>query len=395
MASRTKERAKPADDQPLTTPLHFPGLRIQGFRAFKDLSIRDLGRVNLITGENNTGKTSILEALRLYAHKGALPVILEILDAREELTYRDSEAERPSSSQETTFFSSLFYGFPQLDRVDDVASIAISNGGPSSAEKVSIKFDWFLEQEDSEGFVRLVDRESSELDGEEHVAALTIAAKGGRAFHRLENIRNRPFSRNYMRRFFGEAVHMPCRFVSSYSGQQTGDVAYLWDETSLTQGEDEVTKALQILEPRIAGASMVGDEGRFSKRKAIVRNDAFARPMPLRSLGDGSSRLFALALSLVNARGGILLIDEFENGLHYSAMRDVWGMIFRLAMDLNVQVFATTHSWDAVTSFGHAAEEAPDNGALLRLRRKGDRIIATVATEEQLAIAIRHDIEVR
>ena len=66
-----------------------------------------------------------------------------------------------------------------------------------------------------------------------------------------------------------------------------------------------------------------------------------------------------IVLSLVNARGGVLLIDEFENGLHYSVQLDAWRMIFNLAQSLNVQVFATTHSWDAVESFQTAAAEAP------------------------------------
>ena len=100
-------------------------------------------------------------------------------------------------------------------------------------------------------------------------------------------------------------------------------------------------------------------------------------------------------LSLVNARGGLLLIDELENGLHYSVQLDAWRMIFKLARKLDVQVFATSHSWDAVETFQKAAAETPEEGALLRLTRRGDNIIPTVFVEEELSVATRHKIEVR
>ena len=126
-----------------------------------------------------------------------------------------------------------------------------------------------------------------------------------------------------------------------------------------------------------------------------MRSAGFRRPVPLRSFGDGLSRLFVIILSLVNAQGGILLIDEFENGLHHTVQLDAWRMIFRLARDLDVQVFATSHSWDAVETFQAAAAEAPDDGALLRLVRRGDDIVPTVFTEDELAISSRDRIEVR
>lgn len=107
------------------------------------------------------------------------------------------------------------------------------------------------------------------------------------------------------------------------------------------------------------------------------------------------SRIFAIVLSLVNAKGGLLLIDEFENGLHHSVQLDAWRMIFRLAQSLDVQVFATTHSKDAVEAFQEAAAETPELGVLVRLTRRGNAIIPTVVEEEDLGVAIRHDIEVR
>jgi len=90
-------------------------------------------------------------------------------------------------------------------------------------------------------------------------------------------------------------------------------------------------EALRIIDPSIAAVSMVGGDRPRGPRTAIVRSNKIPRPVPLRSFGDRLNRLFGIALSLVNAKDGLLLIDEFENGMHYSVQLDTWRMIFRLA----------------------------------------------------------------
>ena len=107
------------------------------------------------------------------------------------------------------------------------------------------------------------------------------------------------------------------------------------------------------------------------------------------------NRLFGIVLSLVNAKGGLLLIDEFENGIHHSVQLDAWRTIFRLAHDLDVQVFATSHSWDAIEAFQKAAAESQEDGGLIRLSRKGDPVIPTLFKEKELAVVTRDRIEVR
>jgi hypothetical protein len=75
--------------------------------------------------------------------------------------------------------------------------------------------------------------------------------------------------------------------------------------------------------------------------------------------------------------------------------RDIWRAIFRLAKDLNVQVFATSHSWDCVRAFQEAASESPQDGVLVRLSRLDDRIVPTLFSEKELKIVTRDGIEVR
>ena len=96
------------------------------------------------------------------------------------------------------------------------------------------------------------------------------------------------------------------------------------------------------------------------------------------------------------ARAGFLLIDEAENGIHHTIQRDFWRMVLLTAQENNVQVFATTHSWDCVAGFAQAAVAAEGvEGALVRLDSDGEGIRAVEYSERQLRVAAEQGIEVR
>jgi AAA15 family ATPase/GTPase len=72
----------------------------------------------------------------------------------------------------------------------------------------------------------------------------------------------------------------------------------------------------------------------------------------------------------VNAKDGLLLIDEFENGMHHTVQTDVWRAVFRLARSLNTQVVATSHSWDSIEAFQKAASEDQRKGSSFGCRER-------------------------
>ena len=91
-----------------------------------------------------------------------------------------------------------------------------------------------------------------------------------------------------------------------------------------------------------------------------------------------------------------MVIDEAENGIHHSVQRGYWRMVLQAAQDNNVQVVATTHSWDCVRGFAQAATELEDvEGALVRLERRNGDLRAVEYSEEQLQVAAEQGIEVR
>ncbi len=128
----------------------------------------------------------------------------------------------------------------------------------------------------------------------------------------------------------------------------------------------------------------------------LVSSSNSLEPLPLKSMGDGMTRLFHIIVALVNAKDGLLLIDEFENGLHWSVQQAVWETVFRLATHLNVQIFATTHSRDCIAGFEGAWLQARDAGAFFRLQVCVDGSPCVKAYSlETLADSLDTDVEVR
>jgi AAA15 family ATPase/GTPase len=136
------------------------------------------------------------------------------------------------------------------------------------------------------------------------------------------------------------------------------------------------------------------------ERTAIIKLQGSDRPVTLNSMGDGMVRVLQLLLLLVPAKGGLYLVDEFENGLHYSVQEKVWEMIFELAKTTNIQVFATTHSWDCIEAFKNVAARSDEPAILFRVGKsiktseKG-KVIATVFDKAALAQITQLEAEVR
>ena len=108
------------------------------------------------------------------------------------------------------------------------------------------------------------------------------------------------------------------------------------------------------------------------------------------------NRLLGLSMALASAQNGLLLVDEVETGLHYSILPKVWQLIFQTAARLNIQVFATTHSWDCIEAFQRANSlQNEAEGMLIRLEAKPDKTKVTSFDKESLAIVTREQIEVR
>jgi len=129
----------------------------------------------------------------------------------------------------------------------------------------------------------------------------------------------------------------------------------------------------------------------------VIHGDVgLARLIPVPFLGEGMRRVLAMVLALANAAGGVLLIDEVENGIHHSVMKDVWRVIAQAAEQHGVQVFATTHSYECIQAAHEAfSQREPYDLRLYRLDRAGSEISVAAYDQDVLEYATEMLHEVR
>lgn len=359
-----------------------PSFEIKNYRAFRHLKIGNLGNVNLIVGKNNIGKTSLLEAMRIYANNGAMDVIRDILDLRDE---------NRSSSPDTILsgLSSIFHGRNQPS--DHTRNNLKSELGIdiSTDEKVSLSLTHFTETTGERGqIIRTPIEESDAFTSDLAFLIQTDSRSMLYPIDRLDSI----FRGRLLRE--KEEKIIPCTFVPS-RGTMGDEVSKWWDNITLTAFEEDVLSALRVIHSEVSRISVIASKNSNNHRVFMVKTTNLDSPIPLKSLGEGMVRIIEIALAMVNAPHGIVLIDEIENGIHFSVQSDMWRLIFDISERLGVQVFATSHSWDCIEAFQSEAVKNIGEGRLLRLENHGKNITATIFNEDELSIISRDRIEVR
>ncbi len=374
---------------------------ISNFRCFKELEVPRLGRVNLIVGKNNTGKTTLLEAIRLYeqvthaASRGFLSESVGVL-----LATHDEFASELGSEEILPRTASLFHGQARNGRESKRFRI-----GPDKNNNTGIEVS----------LVQNLEWQSNDPgDG-------NPGAPFSRETAPTLHVRWQDSSWPFQLRTAAHAIRrrLPdLRPPLVVRGEQTAiDSSIWWDNILLDGADDAVLECLKIIAP-IKRVSLVANPARPPERMFVVHHDDFVAPIPLKSLGDGVGRIFQIALAIQHStrlhsnlfpRDGLdfdaeppsegsraLLFDEIENGIHYSVLEKLWRFVFKAAQAHDLQIFATSHSWDCVEAFQLAAkDELSCDAVLVRIERKGEKTRAVIFDEHDLDVITRNEIEVR
>jgi AAA15 family ATPase/GTPase len=352
-------------------------LRIENFRCFQTFELQQLGKLNLLVGTNNSGKTSILEAVQLLSSQSNLESLREVMIGRGEYILNDE-----GSSGRELDVRHLFYGH----EIDVGSKFSIMGDNHKNEEGIAVSVE-DAEQvslfKNLREFVLVIKR----LGQENENLKLPLSSKDGLPSDYARRIR-RDFKNSEAR----------TQFVTS-SSLTPERMIELFDQVVLTPEEYLVTEALQTIEPSIERIASVGS-GKYrynnSRSGFFVRLGNGDQRIPIGSMGDGIWRILGLTLAIVNARNGVLLVDEIDTGLHFSAMSNMWRLIWKTAKRLNVQVFATTHNSDCWTSLAAiASTESPSEEGITIHRIEKGKQNSIVFTERQVVIAAERGIEVR
>jgi predicted ATPase len=381
-------------------------LLIKNFRSLADFEVPRMGRINLIVGKNNSGKSSVLEALRIYAGN-AQQSLLESIAVEHDEKYRIKEGEKTEPDMPLPF-QDFFTGrvFP----TDDGTAIEIGSL-KTQADRLRIQHAYMVEAEETvvdeagETTIRIRRRpvlKSALADCSGEIRQALLIQKGEKShplFLDAAPLRLRPAMLDAGTSIACSVI--PTQFIS------LDELADEWDKIAFEEPGEVVRQAMRIITPEFEDLMFVRNEERLPtyrqnfQRSAKVKLTDMPRGVPLNSLGDGMVRVLQLALKIFPAKGGFLLIDEFENGLHYSIQEKIWALLFEMSLKLDIQIFATTHSWDCIESFTKVAIARTDvDGVLFRMgrsQRTSDRgrVIATVFDEAALNTITQSNMEVR
>ncbi len=370
--------------------------KLKGYRAFAEFEMADLGRVNLLVGRNNTGKSSILEALFMLASGRNPGSLWNVLARRGEQILPDAQPNRPQFGEADV--SHLFHGHEM--RVGSEFSLVTKN---SPGRSITCRVGMATAEQNAQAFLQFQD--------EGNVAERLALFITGDPHFEIPPI---PLSKNGTLR--SEVVQpyavaripnidaTPAQFIATES-LNIQQIAQLWSSIVLTPAEDRVVEALQILDPNVeriaqvplgmmqipgAGITMPPRGGFF------VRMKGSAARVPIGSFGDGMWRMLALSVALARANDGVLLIDEIDTGLHHSVMSDMWKLVNEASKAFGVQVFATTHSYDCVHALATVCRDVDNRSSEITIHRiEPGRSRSVPFTESEIIAAADRKIELR
>lgn len=349
---------------------------IENFRGISNLELNDLRQFNLFVGKNNCGKTSLLESIILISTPGNQNVLVWINSMRGHYITQPYSWSVIFNKLDTQIPIRL-YG--EMSNPKEKRELSIMTLLDTNAAQVANKpFEHFqkgIRREFLDNtiglsieFSILKDREKKQtyeskiwLEGDKW--------GGGPPGNYSENLKITFLNQVLIR------VDIPPRY----------------NQVLIRKQEEEILVILRKVEPSLVKLSLGADN-------ILYCDMGFTKLLPLSSAGEGLNNLLAIVLAIYETSGGVVLIDEIENGLHYSTQEILWEAIFEAATAFNVQVFASTHSYETVKAFNSAYEKLNDKGDKLRLFRienEKETMRLIDFNHEMLSMTIMKDWEVR
>jgi len=371
--------------------MELKSLYIKNYKNFKELEIVTLAPVNLIIGRNNVGKSNLLEALFIYTANGSMRRLSEILQRRgNDISSLFVKGNNSFEERESLLLEFVYNRDRRVFYDGGTIQIGESNNSSVSLSIGLVKY--IFKEEEKNGIKTVVDIKKISLN-ETPQPLYQAKTAWGIFTQRKGNIMIPLDNDNLLNVGLPQTKEIACQYV--YSNDQNVSLrnALLWDNIVLLSKADYVIEALRIIDDRIDKLAFKADH-QPGDRQPYITYKGSEGSYRLSTLGDGMNHVLCILLAIVNCENGICLIDELENGLHYSVQGKLWEMIFMLSEKYNIQVFVTTHSRDCIDSF--IAVNKPQQGKIIRLDNRHGNIVAENYDDlEDMRFIAKNDIEIR
>lgn len=348
----------------------FRSLNICNFRRFNELRIDQLSNINLFAGRNNSGKTSLLEAVFLLAGAGNARVAMDPYVLRSWQPGDGAQANWPFWKQ---FFADLdtrrSIRIEGEHTVHGRLGLGITSGRQPVAEIPLARTDRVAET--SINGERSLTFEYSGPSGAEVNSRIIVNDEAARVEQGNITV---PFSSIILLPRIKRSIQDDAMRLGQLRQRKQGDL---------------VLRALQTVEPKLQSI----EDNSSSGTPMIWGDIGLSELIPLSVMGEGMTQIARMVLAIATTSDGIVLIDEVEIGIHHSALVNMWRVVDEAAKQFRVQIFATTHSFECVTA-AHKSLSA-ERFRLHRLEVSDEESRCITYEPESIDSAVRHDLEVR
>jgi AAA15 family ATPase/GTPase len=357
----------------------FDRLQISGYRALQLVNLSQLGQVNIFVGDNNAGKTSILEAISILCNPLDPFQWLEVSQRRLYLGLSQLITPRPNSEALKWIFSQKIGA--SNDEIYQ-AEILIEANGTTPIHELKAKLGEIygsgVEKNNQKSFDKDISSpqeevSSPEIDSVRAGLELEIAVNLASAqlnlfppeaereiFQFWENER-------FVQRRRNKPIVKNATIFPSYSSSEPILERLSRIIRQEEDGKNEVLELIRSFDNNILDIQILsmptGIATLYIKHKELGL-------APLYVFGDGFKRALVIALTLLTTAKGVLLVDEIETSIHVSALGSVFSWLIETCRRREIQLFVTTHSLEAIDAMLQP-EIATDNVVAFRLNHNG------------------------
>jgi hypothetical protein len=355
-------------------------LEVENFRAFRELQLHDLPTVHIVVGRSASGKTALLEAIRLAL--GATPQVAWNLNA-----VRGLLIAMPFNPPREIFESAWNSYFFDFDITKEIV-FKITDGDDKEA---SLRMFFDKDQPVTPGisspaqphFPTLVSTiiplafQRSSFAGEESKLHATIATQAqGQLF--LQQ---------------GPELGTVTEFFPATWQSNAQQVATWFSNLRIAGRAKDIVSIIHKQFPEIKDISSEVPQPGLGSLYATVAHRS--RSMPVSLVSSGINKFISLLIAIRTYRNGVILIDEIENGVYFQMFPALWEALHSFAVQNNTQLFLSTHSWECLKAAADVVDNHRKDFALIQVVQQRGVSVARIATGDKAAGAIEADIEVR